>query len=350
MSDPKTPLSMRWTVAQRAAAAGLANPLVQRRARSELSVADGRRLHPAFDIIVTLARRRPRPTESVQARRADLARLSLLSMPMPTGVYSVERTIPGPAGDISVRVYRPFGTLEPRPGIVFFHGGGFVTGNLDSHEGVCRMIALKADAVVVSVDYRLAPEHRFPAAVEDSIAAYAWVREHAEELGMVPKAVGVMGDSAGGNLSAVVSIAARDRGLPLPTGQCLVYPVTDFEFTFDSHRSVGTGYGLDHPTMLWFRDHYVPDPAMYRDPLLAPNWVEDLSGLPPALVVTAGFDPLRDEGQEYARRLSAAGVTTQHVCYDNMIHAFFNIGIVPDCLGAAEEISATFGEVLRANA
>jgi acetyl esterase len=247
-------------------------------------------------------------------------------------VASIEdRRIPGPAGDIPVRIYTPEGS-GPLPAIAFFHGGGFVIGNLDSHDGVCRALANSAGAIVMSVDYRLAPEHPFPAAPEDCFAATQWLHAHATELGADPDRLAVAGDSAGGNLAAVVPLMARDAGGPPLRAQVLIYPVTDCTLSHPSIEENGEGYLLTAADMRWFVGHYRPDAKHgHASPLHA----EDLSGLPPALVITAEFDPLRDEGEAYAQRLRDAGVQVSSTRYDGMIHGFISMQGILDASGKA---------------
>jgi len=206
--------------------------------------------------------------------------------------------------------------------LVFFHGGGWVIGNLDTHDMVCRALANAAGCLVVSVDYRLAPEARFPAAAEDCYAATAWVAEHARSLGGDGSRIAVGGDSAGGNLSASVALMARDRGGPPIAFQLLIYPVAAADFETASYRACAEGYGLSRADMIWFWDHYVPDTRDRANPYVAPLGADDLSGLPSALVITAEYDPLRDEGEALAAKLSAAGVPTTLARYDGQIHGF----------------------------
>jgi acetyl esterase len=258
-----------------------------------------------------------------------------------------ERRIPGPAGEIPVRVYRPEGKA-PLPALVYFHGGGWVIGSLETHDGSCRDLANRAGCVVVSVDYRLAPESRYPAAAEDCYAATQWVAEHAAELGIDPRRIGIGGDSAGGNLTAVVALMARDRRGPALRHQLLIYPVTDADFTRPSYRDNAEGYLLTTQAMEWFWGHYVPEPARRREPYAAPLRAADLSGLPPAFVLTAEFDPLRDEGEAYAARLQQAGVPTRAKRYDGAIHGFFAMGLLSEVARrAVDETAAALREALH---
>ncbi|HET7533814.1 MAG TPA: alpha/beta hydrolase [Nocardioidaceae bacterium] len=263
-------------------------------------------------------------------------------------VASVEHVaIPGPAGDIGARVYRPE-TAGPAPTVVLFHGGGFVIGDLDTHDNMARTICRDCSAVVVSVDYRLAPEAQFPAAVEDAVAATRWAASRREELGGDDR-LAVAGDSAGGNLAAVVAQQLRDSGGPALAGQLLVYPATDVTGDYPSRTENAEGYFLDLPTMVWFIQHYAADAAVHQDPRLSPLRHTDLSGLPPAVVVTAEYDPLRDEGEAYARALSEAGVPAEVRRFDGMIHGFFDMGAYsPAAQAAIEESCAMFAKVLSA--
>lgn len=248
---------------------------------------------------------------------------------------AVDRAIPGPAGTIPVRVYTPNGSA-PFPLLVYFHGGGWVLGSLATHDGICRDLAAGAGCVVVSVDYRLAPEHRYPAAAEDCYAAAQWCAAHAAEIGADPGRIAVGGDSAGGNLAAVVAQMARDRGGPRLVFQLLVYPVTDAACDTPSYRDNAAGYLLTAPDMAWFWGHYLGDArARGEEPYASPLRARDLAGLPPALVVTAELDPLRDEGEAYGAALERAGVAARVTRYDGMIHGFFGMGAMIDRANAA---------------
>lgn len=257
------------------------------------------------------------------ARRQMLeAGKPLAGEPRPVGRV-IDRSIPGPAGDIPARLYRPTaGPAELLPVLVYFHGGGFVIGDLESHDGVCRWLCEKAGCLVVSVGYRLAPEHRFPAAVDDAYAATAWVAAEAEALGGDRSRIAVGGDSAGGSLATVVCHLARDNGGPAIGFQMLFYPVTDWTCSQPSHAVLAEGYRLTRRLIDWFAALYLPNPADRSDPRASPLFAADFAGLPAALITTAGFDPLCDEGVAYGQKLSAAGVAVEHVRYDGMLHGF----------------------------
>ncbi|WP_409305511.1 alpha/beta hydrolase [Peribacillus sp. SCS-155] len=241
----------------------------------------------------------------------------------PEEVGKVEnRNIPGPAGEIPVRIYTPKGE-GPFPALVFYHGGGWVIGDLDTVDVPCRLLVNRANCVVVSVDYRLAPEHKFPAAAEDSYAAAKWVVENAASIQVLPDQVAVGGDSAGGNLAAVTALMARDKGEISLAYQMLIYPVTNHSYATESYTENADGYLLTKDSMVWFWNHYLNDEEDGKNPYASPLQAKDLSGLPPALVLTAGYDPLRDEGEAYAERLKEAGVPVETARYDGMIHGFF---------------------------
>jgi acetyl esterase len=227
------------------------------------------------------------------------------------------------------------------PCLVFFHGGGWVIGDLDSHDVVCRKLADEGQLIVISVDYRLAPEHKFPAAVDDAIASAKWIADNSRKLGVDASRLMVGGDSAGGNLAAVVAIAARDGNGPDIAGQVLIYPAIDFAMTHASHREPETSILLTHSVIKWFRDHYLNGTADAGDWRASPARAKTLAGLPPAYVLTAGADPLRDEGDEYAQRLRAAGVPVTYRHFPGQFHGFFTMGkLLQQANVAASEIGA----------
>jgi acetyl esterase len=234
-------------------------------------------------------------------------------------------SIPGPAGEIPARHYRP-ATAEPAPLLVFYHGGGWTIGDLDTHDALCRLTCRDADVHVLSIDYRLAPEHPAPAAVDDAYAAFRWAHEHARDLGAIPGAIAVGGDSAGGNLAAVVSQLARDDGGPMPALQWLIYPRTDCTGRTRSLSLFADGFFLTKHDIDWFEAKYLSGSGVEStDPRVSPLLAESLSGLPPALIATAGFDPLRDEGEQYAAALQAAGTAVDLRSMRSLTHGFANL-------------------------
>jgi acetyl esterase len=283
----------------------------------------------------------PLPQQTPEEARAGFAALAAVAGPPEDPVPTEDRSVPGPSGDIPVRIYRP--ESDRLPVVVYFHGGGWVIGDIASHDTTCQRLASGVPAIVVSVDYRLAPEHRFPAAVDDCDAATSWVSAHITEFGGDPARLAVAGDSAGGNLAAVVAIHARDADGPPIAFQLLIYPGTDMTRSLPSHTENGTGYLLDSDAIGWFMDNYLAD-ADPRHPDASPLFAEDLSGLPPALVLTAEFDPLRDEGEAYAERLRQASGTVTTSRYDGMIHGFYGLDSVFD---AAKRATGETVEALR---
>jgi acetyl esterase len=240
-----------------------------------------------------------------------------------------ERAVPGPGGDIPVRFYVP-GGKGPFPVLVFFHGGGWVVGSLETADFYCRAVTNAAGCVVASVNYRHAPEHKFPAAAEDAFAATQWIASNAASLNIDPARLAVGGSSAGGNLAAVAATMARDRGGPALRCQVLSVPVMDFNFETASYRENADGYGLTRAAMQWFWNHYLASRADGAHPHASPLRAKDLRGLPPAFITTAEYDPLRDEGAAYARRLRDSGVPVEHRDYAGMVHMFLGPESIPD--------------------
>lgn len=299
-------------------------------------------LQPILDVI-----------ESVQIPLADqtpssmrLGYAALAGMAPVEAVVSVsDRTIPGPGGELPIRVYRPeaLGDRVGAPALVYYHGGGWVIGDLDTHDNVCRSLANAAGVVVVAIDYRLAPEHPFPAALEDAMAAGRWVGGAASDLGIDPGRVALGGDSAGGNLAALVSQRSGDTGLEVKF-QLLVYPLLDARYQTASIEENAEGFFLTKEVLYWFRENYLQDAASTAegpaDPRVSPACVpdSDLEGLPPGLIITAEYDPLRDEGEAYGERCRAAGVDMTVSRYDGMIHGFFSLAeLLPDGRVAIDE-------------
>jgi len=285
---------------------------------------DGQELDLDVQLLLRIAAFSPPPEKgSVEdvRRRSRRSAAVLAGAPMP--VDRVESlAVSGPGGELGARLYSPSSGRATPPLLVYLHGGGWAGGDLDTHDAPCRFLATHAGTRVLAVDYRRAPEHRFPAAVDDALAALRWVAGHAAELGADPARIAVGGDSAGGNLAAVASRLARDRGDPLPALQLLLYPVTDLSYKRPSYRLFGEGFFLDETDMDWYRERYLPDPAAAGDSRASPLIAEDLAGLPPAYVVTAGFDPLRDEGEAYVAALRAAGVRAALRRHPGLVHGF----------------------------
>jgi len=284
-----------------------------------------------------------------EARRLYLEARRVLQ-PDPEPIAEVrELTAPGPAGAIPLRLYRarPVQDGALQPALIYFHGGGWVIGSLESHDGVCRGLANGAGCTVISVDYRLAPEHKFPAAIEDAIAAADWIAENAKPLGIDSNRLAAGGDSAGGNLTAVVAQHARDAGKPKLRFQLLIYPACDMGMTHPSISELAEQLPLTRSTMTWFIDTYLRSAADVADWRASPLRAKSLAGLPPAYVLTAGCDPLRDEGEAYAAALRAAGVTVEAKRFDGQIHGFITMGkFIPDAAKAMGEMSAALKRAL----
>jgi len=268
-----------------------------------------------------------------QARAADLAAIQE-SSGTPEPVHEVvDRTLPGPDGELPIRIYRP--APGPLPVLAYFFGGGWTLGSIDTSDGICRSLANRAGCMVVTVGYRLAPEFRFPAAVHDCYAAVRWLAANGAEIGADPDRIAVGGDSAGGNLAAAVTLLARDRGGPALAGQLLVYPNTDYRADTASLRDNADPVLFNRTSVAWYWQHYLASPSDGDNPLASPLRADDLHGLPAALVITAEYDPLCDEGELYAKRLAGDGVPVTLTRYDGMIHGFFAMAGALDAGGAA---------------
>ena len=305
---------------------------------------DGQRLALDMQLLLQLDHLlfREQTNPPVERVRRDLERgAGLLSGRVVQPVSSRQLDLPGPAGRIKALLYEP-AVLPARRGLlVYYHGGGWVVGSLTGYDNLCRFLALRSGVRVLSVDYRLAPEHRFPAAVHDAVAAFEHAVAHAAEWGADPMLVGVGGDSAGGNLAAVVAHQAALADRPRPAFALLIYPATDFTSRRESRRMFGTGFLLTDARMTWFENHYLPAGADKADPRLSPLCAADLSGLPPTYLVTAGFDPLRDEGEAFSARLAEAGVPVTMRRQEGLVHGFANMfNASPTAQAAMIEVAA----------
>jgi acetyl esterase len=302
------------------------------------------RLHPQIEVVIrAMAEAGVKPIEALTPAeaRAQMEAMARARKAEPPALAAIEeRAMPGPGGELRLRLYRPH-KARRLPVILYYHGGGHVIGSLDTHDLVARNLAAGSEALVVSVDYRMGPEHRFPAAVEDSIAALEWVHAHAEGLGADPGRLGVHGDSAGGNLAAVVALAARDSG-PRLRLQSLVYPVTDYRMTGASYDAFARGYGiLTREAMVWFRDYYLKSTAEAEDWRASPLLAANFAGVAPAIIVTAECDILHDDGTRYAEKLHLAGVPVEYREYPGMIHAFFGMAPAVDAAAEAQRAVCT---------
>ena len=304
-------------------------------------------LHPQARALLTLIEEKGLPPTHMltpaQARHWYRER-RFVTQPKPPEVALARGLMAtGPAGDIALRLYRPLGSRAEQalPVMIYYHGGGWTIGDLDSHDTLCRELCNGSGCALVAVDYRMGPEHRFPAAVDDALAAARWVRANAASLALDASRLAVGGDSAGGNLAAVVAIAARDAG-DLPIGfQLLIYPATDQRRGAPSHTSNGEGYLLTTDTITYFHDHYIDDAKHDLDWRASPLLHNDLSRLPPAFVLTAGYDPLRDEGLQYAQALTDAGSQSTLVCFERQIHGFITMGRLLDEANVAVSLCAS---------
>lgn len=274
-----------------------------------------------------------------EARAADLAAIQAAAGAGEPVHEVTDRHVPLPDGDLPVRIYRPSDAGEPLPTVVYFFGGGWTLGSVDTSDEICRNLANAVPCQVIAVGYRLAPEHRFPAAVHDCYEATSWIADHAGEFGADPGRLAVAGDSCGGNLAAAVTLLARERGGPALAAQVLIYPNTDYRGDTESMRENDDPALFNRRSVAWYWGHYLAKPEDGRNPLVSPLLAGDLSGLPPALVITAEYDPLRDEGERYAQRLREDGVPVTATRYAGMVHGFFAMpGILDGALRARTEV------------
>jgi acetyl esterase len=329
-----------------------ASPALVRRLARARAEALGRGLDPAIAAVLgldDLTHDSAIAGGSAERARELVAASIAIAEDAPAGAIDVhERSIPGPGVPLRARFYTPRGLAAPSPGLVFLHGGGWVTGDLDTHDALCRRLARLGEIRVVAIDYRLAPEHPFPAAVDDAVAAFRWVASEAEALAIDPARLGVGGDSAGGNLSALVSLETRSDARR-PALAVLFYPAVDLTCAAASHRELREGFYLSGEAIAWYLERYLgADPARRRDPRASPAFVADLRGTPPTLVVHAAFDPLRDEAIAHAARLREAGVTVREVAATDMIHGFLLMsGISPAARALTEALAVDIGRALR---
>ncbi|MCK8784234.1 alpha/beta hydrolase [Roseomonas sp. NAR14] len=289
-------------------------------------------LHPDAEILLQVIRESGRPSyaslEPAEARRMYRDGRHVLQLPPPEVAVWRDLDCDGPRGKVPLRLYRGLGTAAEAalPCLLYLHGGGWVFGDLDTHDGLCRALANEAGCCVIAVDYRMAPEHRFPAAVEDAMAALRFVAAEASSLGIDPSRLAVGGDSAGGNLAAILALLGRDGAVPNPGFQLLLYPATDLTMTTESYERITAGLPLTAEVMRWFIDHYAPEVADRWDWRASPLRAPSLAGVAPAFVMTAGHDPLNDEGRAYADRLEREGVRVAHLHCADQIHGFLTMG------------------------
>lgn len=321
---------------------GLPAPVINRIAGTPPSI-DGNTLDPAVNLLLYLAERiGASRNHDLQRRREGMNRNTAMVMPRVAGVQTSDHLL---ASRIRARVYRAQGRAGEVPVIMYLHGGGWVVGDLDSHDGTCRMLARYSGCVVVSVDYALAPEKPFPAGLEDAVAAFDHLCAHPEQFGGEPGAVAVCGDSAGGNLAAALCLVRQ----PGPIAAALIYPVVDLRLQHQSVATFAEGYFLTREDMHWYRDQYLPDLALVTDPRVSPLLADDLSGFPPTAIWTAGFDPLRDEGAEFAEQLRADGVRVDYSCLTDQIHGFMGMGVLPGGMERIQDICEQIGRLVAQN-
>ena len=310
---------------------------------------DYRKLDPGFQYLLKLMEDSGTKldyTKSAAEMRKEFDEgRTLISSSLPSGVKTTDHEIESNGAKIKIREYAPNSIGNIYPALVYYHGGGWVLGSIDTHEAFTGFLAKELKAKIFSVEYRLAPEHKFPIPLEDCEAAFNWVKDNATDLGINPNRVSVGGDSAGGNLSAALCVKCQQNNLPMPKAQLLIYPVTDLTFQSPSMEEMSDGFFLTKESMYFFRDQYLEDEGLAKDPLVSPHFAEDLSGHPPAVVITAGFDPLRDEGDGYAQSLREANVEIYHRTHDSYIHGFVNMMLVHGVDYALKRICDDFKKI-----
>ncbi|OYW28997.1 MAG: esterase [Caulobacter sp. 12-67-6] len=325
----------------------LPSPILRAMSGGGVVYRGGRTLDPRFQFFAHAAKKMPSITTLPPgvAREASAKGLVAVSGPPEPGVRTENLSIDGPGGSLPLRAYRPADQDSGAPLIVFAHFGGGVIGDLETCHAFCGILARLARTAVLSVDYRLAPDHRFPAGLDDVLAAYRWGRDNAARFGALPGAAAIGGDSMGGNFAAIVAQEMKRTGEPQPALQLLIYPAVDVASETTSMSTYADAYPLSRPIMDWFMGHYMGPDANPADPRLSPNKSDDLTGLAPAVVITAGFDPLVDQGEAYAKRLQADGVPVTYRCYDSLAHGFTAFtGAVP----AADEACREMARLVRA--
>jgi len=329
----------------------LPRPLLRGLSGGGVVYVGGRTLDPRFQFLASQAARMPALTSlpAADARAASAAGLKPMAGKLEPGVRVEPLAIEGPEGPIPARVYRPDGQDPSTPILVFAHFGGGVIGDLDTCETFCSILSRATSGPVLSVDYRLAPEHRFPAGLDDTLAAYRWARDNADRFGAPVGKAAVGGDSMGGNFAAIICQDLKAAGEPQPVLQLLIYPAVDVASETASMTTYADAYPLSRATMEWFMGHYMGPSDSPENPRLSPGRAADLTGLAPAIVMTAGFDPLVDQGEAYARRLKEAGVSVTYRCYDHLAHAFTAFtGVIPAADAACREIAGLVKDALHA--
>ena len=308
-----------------------------------------RKLDPGFQylmkIMENIGAKLDTSKPAAELRKEFEERRGLLLLPLPSGVKTTDHIIKSNGAEIKVREYSPELIGSIYPALVYFHGGGWVFGSIETHEAFTGFLAKELKAKVFSVDYRLAPEHPYPIPLADCEAAFNWVKDNSSDLGINPNRVSIGGDSAGGNLAASLCVKRKQEELSMPKAQLLIYPVTDLTLKHPSIDEMAEGFFLTKDSMKYFRDNYIDDKELIKDPLVSPLFAEDLTGHPPAVVVTAGFDPLRDEGDQYAQALRNANVEIYHRTHDSYIHGFVNMMLVDGVEYALKRICDDFKKI-----